>query len=77
VTKKELLPVNVERIAVTLEQVRKYSLPPIRVKKSDGRARRYIQTFGDRAWEVEALPPQMLLRIVRERIKENIPKELI
>jgi hypothetical protein len=30
-----------------------------------------------RAWEVEALPPQVLLRIVRQKIRENIPKQLI
>ncbi len=76
VTRKEL-PLIVERIALTMEQIKKYRLPAIRVKRSDSRAKKYIEVYGDNAWEVEALPPKALLRIVEQKLTENIPKEFL
>lgn len=74
ITKKEMtMPLlEVERIALTDEQIKKYNLPSITVKKSDSRAKKYIKTYGNRAWEVESLPPRVLFRIVENKIKENL-----
>jgi hypothetical protein len=77
VTRREMLPVKVERIILTMDQIKRYRLPPIRVKRSDSRWKKYVEEFGDRAWETEALPPRALLRIVEGRIRENIPKEFL
>jgi len=76
VTKREM-PVRVKRIALTMEQIKRYGLPSIRVKRSDSRAKKYIEKFGDRAWEVEALPPRTLLHIVEEELKRNITPGLL
>ncbi len=76
VTKREM-PIHVERIALTLEQIKRYRLPPIRVKRKDSRSKKYIAKFGDNAWEVEALPPKALIHIVEEKLRENIPKEFL
>jgi len=73
ITRREM-PIEVERIALTMEQIRRYRLPPLRVKRSDSRAKEYIRKFGDNAWEVEALPPKALLSIIRKKIVENLPK---
>lgn len=43
ITKKEMLPVEVERIALTDEQLKRYRLPSISVKQSDSRAKKYIE----------------------------------
>lgn len=67
------LPVQVERIALTMEQVERYKLPPLRVKRSDSRARKYIERYGDHAWEVEALPPRVLRNVVASSIRKNLP----
>jgi hypothetical protein len=63
---------EVERIALTDEQIKKYNLPSISVKKSDSRAKKYIDIYGNRAWEVESLPPRVLLRIVEQKINQNL-----
>ncbi|MCP8312923.1 MAG: hypothetical protein H3Z53_00915 [archaeon] len=76
VTKREM-PIEVERIALTMDQIRKYRLPSIRVKRKDSRAKKYIGKFGDNAWEVEALPPRTLLHIVEHELRKNIPREFL
>ena len=76
VTKREM-PIEVERIALTMDQIKKYRLPPLRVKRKDSRAKKYIEKFGDNAWEVEALPPRALLYIVQHELRKNIPKEFL
>ena len=74
---KEMSPVEIERIALTPQQVDEYSLPAIRVKLSDSRARKYIEEYGNRSWEIEALPPDTLLRIVERKIRQNLSKEFL
>jgi len=77
VTRREMLPIKVERIILTMDQIKKYRLPPIKVKRTDSRAKKYMEKFGDRAWETEALPPRALLHIVEQKLRENIPKEFL
>lgn len=71
------MPVEVERVALTLGQIERYRLNPIKVKRSDSRAAQYIQKYGDRGWEVEALPPTVLFRIIEKALRRNIPQEVL
>lgn len=59
---------EVERIALTWEQAQ--GLPSIDLKLSDSRTPNYRDKFGERAWEVEALPIERLRRIVTDRMRE-------
>ena len=66
-----------EKIAVLPEHIEQYGLPPIPAKKSDRRYREFVNIYGgDRAVEVEALPPDVLLNIVREAIVRYIEPSL-
>jgi len=47
--------VEFQRFALTQEQINRYQLPPIGVNVKDSRAAGYIQLYGDRAWELDAL----------------------
>jgi hypothetical protein len=76
VTGREM-PIQVDRIALTMDQIRRYKLPSIRVKRSDSRAKKYMKRFGDSAWEVEAIPPMALLRIVRDELRKNVSPALL
>ncbi|NWG36110.1 hypothetical protein [Nitrososphaera sp.] len=69
----ESLGLEIERIALTMQQVKRYRLPAIRTKRKDSRSKGYVEKFGNRAWEVESLPPRTLLRIVEKKLKENVP----
>lgn len=59
---------SVERIALTMEQVRMYDPPPDPAKLSDSRARAYIERYGERAWELDALSPAVLAGLIEEAV---------
>ena len=64
--------VPVKRIALNIDQVRAYDLPPNPVKQADSRTPRYATQFGSECWELDALPPDVLQSLVRETITEHI-----
>lgn len=57
--------VKVQKIALTMAQVRQYNPPPNPTKVTDPRATAYIAEHGDSSWEVDALPPDVLVRLIR------------
>ena len=67
--------INVERIALNIEQVRQFRLRPNPTKKSDSRTAEYVQTFGTDCWELDALPPDELQKIIESEIKKYIDQE--
>jgi hypothetical protein len=66
---------NVQRIALTRQQVEAYSLPPAPTKKGDKMARKWIETQGDMVWELDALEPDLLMQLVEESILQHLDKE--
>ncbi len=67
--------VDVEKIALTMEQVRKYRPPPNPAKITDSRAAAYIARHGDSSWEVDALPPDVLTTLIRKAITKHMDLE--
>lgn len=59
-------------IGLTMEQIKKYNLPPNPTKLTDTRADKYIKKFGKTCWEVDALKPQVLTSIIETNIKQQI-----
>lgn len=59
-------------IGLTMEQIERYNLPPNPTKLTDSRASKYIAEYGRTCWEVDALKPQTLTKIVEENIQEQI-----
>lgn len=59
---------SVERLALNMDQVRRYSPPPNPAKMSDSRAEGYVQEFGYESWELDALDPSVLARLVRDHV---------
>jgi len=60
--------VAVLRIGLTQKQIKKYTPPPNPAKITDPRAKEYIKKFGDTSWEVDALEPQVLQKLVEDTI---------
>lgn len=69
-TRKEHCPVL--DVALTMEQIEAEHLKPIHVNKKDNNAAEYIEQYGDRAWEVDALEPKILTDVVRRTILKYI-----
>jgi hypothetical protein len=63
--------IRFERVAVTEEQIRRWSLPTRPTKQTDTRAR----SFGsDRSVELDAIPPNTLRGLVRQVIERHMPR---
>lgn len=53
---------TVLRAAVTMDQVHKFNLPSdADVKPLGCRAKGYVQQYGNRCWELDSMPPQLLV----------------
>ena len=59
-------------IALTKEQIREYNPPPNPAKITDPRAKEFIAKHGKTSWEVDALKPEVLNKILKDAIEENI-----
>lgn len=69
------LDVNIERIALTPEQIEQYDLPPAPTKTTDSRRGRFVLEHGDACVELDALPPDVLRNLVATSIRRHIDME--
>ena len=67
--------VKVLPIALTMEQVQKYNPPPNPAKLTDSRAKDYVAQFGGVSWEVDALPPDVMIDLVNSTIEQYVDIE--
>jgi len=71
--------VEFRRVGLTQEQIAAHNLPhnPDALKRSDPRARTFIQRHGNYSVELDALHPRDLQAIVRAAIEECVDTELM
>jgi len=62
-------------VAVTRKQVERYRLPENPAKITDPRARKYIVEHGRSSWEVDALKPKVLHKIVDDAVMDYLDLE--
>lgn len=62
----------VRRMALTFTQVDKYGLAPNPTKSTDTRASGYIKDYGHSCWELDAIEPRELQRLVVESIEQRL-----
>ncbi len=66
---------DVQKIALTMAQIKKFKPPPNPAKITDSRAAAYIAKYGDQSWELDALPPRELNRLVEQAITGIVDRE--
>ena len=66
--KKKFSNVILEKIALKKEDIKKYGLPPLPAKRTDPRYKKFVKKHGNRAVELDALPPQILLKKIGDAI---------
>ncbi|MCJ7632584.1 hypothetical protein MUP77_09365 [Candidatus Bathyarchaeota archaeon] len=67
---------EVVRVALTLEQIREYQLPPLPAKKSDSRFDSFVaDTGGADVVELDALPPKILQTLLKDAIEAHIDED--
>lgn len=64
------------RIALNFDQVRKYKPPPNPAKITDSRAAGYIKEFGNESWELDALEPSVISKLIQKTIDDYKDQDL-
>lgn len=68
---------GIKRIALSAEQIKKYNLIEMPKLKGDGKIKdEFIAAHGDKAYELDALPPVELIDIITEEIKKYYDETL-
>ncbi len=60
--------VEVKRIALTMNQIETYRLPPNPAKLTDTRCKKYISQYGNESWELDALEPSVLTQLINDSV---------
>lgn len=68
--------VEVRRVALTMEQIRRFDPPPNPAKLSDSRCGQYVRRYGYSSWELDALEPQVLCDLITAEVEELCDMEL-
>lgn len=64
--------VTLKRIALTKNQVPPLPSFPAKDKKRDPRFRWFVENYGAQCWELDAMDPRTLRRIVEQKIRKEI-----
>jgi hypothetical protein len=65
--------VEVERIALNMDQIEEFSPPPNPAKMTDSRAKNYIDTYDtESSWELDAIEPADLHNLISDAIEQSI-----
>ncbi len=67
---------DIHAIALTEQQIEKYTPPPNPTKITDPRAKDFIKKYGNTSWEVDALKPEVLNELLEDWILEYINNDL-
>ncbi len=65
--------ITLERVALNIDQIRQYSLPPAPAKRTDARFSAFVEATGsDDVVELDALEPNVLQEMIKRAITEHI-----
>jgi hypothetical protein len=66
--------VEVLRVALNMDQIKARKPPPNPAKSTDSRFSEYRRRYGDKSWELDALPPEYLVELVEANIQAQIDR---
>lgn len=67
--------IEVRRLALNWEQIERYNPPPNPAKETDSRASGYIERFGKSSWELDALDPRVIDRLISSAIESVLDRD--
>lgn len=67
--------VLVNKIALTMPQIKQYNPPPNPAKMTDPRAVAFVAQHGSSSWEVDALPPNVLQGLIRNELNKYVDQD--
>lgn len=60
--------VELRRLALNMDQIRRLNPPPNPAKESDSRSGGYKKRFGSQSWELDALDPRAIATLIRNEV---------
>lgn len=66
---------TISRIALNTPQVKKYNPPPNPTKVTDSRSRPYIKRYGKHSWELDALEPKVISKLIEKHILKYLDQK--
>mgnify|MGYP001558175962 CR=1 FL=1 len=60
--------VQVDRIALNMDQIEQYNPPPNPAKENDKRYAAYVAEYGKKCWELDALEPSVITELIEEAV---------
>lgn len=60
--------IEFQRLALNMDQIRRFNPPPNPTKMSDGRAADYVEKHGYSSWELDALNPSQIANIIETAV---------
>jgi len=67
---------EIVRCALTYDQVQQFQLASNPTKSADPRSKDYVAKYGDKCWELDAVPPDSLQEIIRRSVWQFIDADL-
>ncbi|KKK89522.1 hypothetical protein LCGC14_2732270, partial [marine sediment metagenome] len=67
---------EVKRIALTMKQIQLLKPPPNPAKIEDSRCTSYIEDYGSKSWELDALNPEYITDLIEKHVNQYINQEL-
>ncbi len=67
--------VEVQRVALNMDQVEEYNPPPNPAKQTDSRFLDYADKFGHESWELDALTPQTITALIDDAYERYVDRE--
>lgn len=64
--------IEVRRLALNMAQIELYKPPPNPAKETDSRFAAYRNLFGEESWELDALEPTVLAKLVEDELKDLV-----
>lgn len=68
--------IEVERIALNMDQIRRWNPPENPAKETDSRAEGYIARFGNSSWELDAVRPEDIDELITTLVLQMRDEEL-
>lgn len=62
------VPIMVQRLALNMDQIERYNPPPNPAKDTDARYEDYEAEFGSSSWELDALEPSVMQRLISDAV---------
>lgn len=69
--------VTVRRIALNMAQIIEINPPPNPAKETDTRFKEYREKYGDRCWELDAIEPAEINKLIQDHVTQIADMELI